>query len=983
MKALKKKSISLVLALTILMSVFIPLTAFAEEPTTYAINCVAHNLSGSETAGTVYIQSDIDSYSGSAAFGYATENAEVTINASANPGYEFVEWRKSAPESENAGISASANYVFSATENVWLYAIFRKETWSVNVSSIYVCDADYSYSTQQKVEKGQAMTPVIITANEGYYFPENLAVQGAEYGVAVTRDSYTQVTVSGTPTANVNVAFSPKAKKKEETPNQLYFEATGVDTGNICNLQIGATYSISGAATAEFTATESTYALTDVTKGQLTVVKKASNTNTMFDSDAYSYTVGKHATVPNCYSTNCTDINNNNGKIQYVSVEMEYQKEGDDSWTIGNGGIITGLTPGTYYVRYKASSINLAGDSQVVIVAEYNVPELTGTVEITGIAKFGEELTAEVNNSNNTGTLFYQWMRNNSAISGATLPTYTISAEDVGTNIKVKVTSSVESGLITSNATEIVEKAEGPAAPTGLSGVAPTVYGGADGKIVGTATTMEYSTDISFTNANVCPDGETVGLTAGTYYVRYRETLTHKKGAYVEIVIPKEIKIVKATINGVVAGATAGSATVATDDTTYTVSIKGWYECDNVFAYASAPVLQSGDKFESEKTYTVGVDFTPIGDSTLSANLKAFINDEDGKIGGWNAGGRTFFITITVPKKQPEHYTVYYKANGGFGIMSVDMAEEDRPFTLADCEFTAPEGYNFKAWAIGSENGEQKQPGEQITITKETNIYAIWEEIPHTHKYDKQVIKDIYKVSSATCTKKAKYYKSCDCGEKGTATFEAGTLLAHKYTNKIVKATTKKNGTETTACSACGYVKSTSKIYYPKKIKLSTTSYTYNGKTKKPSVKVNDSKGKTISSKYYTVSRPSSSKKVGAYTIKVTFKTKYTGTVKLTYKINPGKTSVSKLSAAKKSLKVTIKKKSTQVTGYQIQYSTSKTFKSKYTKTKTVKSYKITSTTLKSLKAKKTYYVRVRTYKTVNGKKYYSAWSSYKTKKTK
>ena len=62
-------------------------------------------------------------------------------------------------------------------------------------------------------------------------------------------------------------------------------------------------------------------------------------------------------------------------------------------------------------------------------------------------------------------------------------------------------------------------------------------------------------------------------------------------------------------------------------------------------------------------------------------------------------------------------------------------------------------------------------------------------------------------------------------------------------------------------------------------------------------------------------------------------------------------------------------------------YSTSKTFKK--ATTKTVKSYKTTSTTLKNLKAKKTYYVRVRTYKTVSGKKYYSAWSSYKTKKTK
>ena len=76
-----------------------------------------------------------------------------------------------------------------------------------------------------------------------------------------------------------------------------------------------------------------------------------------------------------------------------------------------------------------------------------------------------------------------------------------------------------------------------------------------------------------------------------------------------------------------------------------------------------------------------------------------------------------------------------------------------------------------------------------------------------------------------------------------------------------------------------------------------------------------------------------------------------------------------------------ITKKSTQVTGYQIQYSTSKTFSS--AKTAPVSSYKTTSVTLKSLSAKKTYYVRVRTYKTVNGTKYYSGWSTYKCAKTK
>ena len=52
-------------------------------------------------------------------------------------------------------------------------------------------------------------------------------------------------------------------------------------------------------------------------------------------------------------------------------------------------------------------------------------------------------------------------------------------------------------------------------------------------------------------------------------------------------------------------------------------------------------------------------------------------------------------------------------------------------------------------------------------------------------------------------------------------------------------------------------------------------------------------------------------------------------------------------------------------------------------KTVTIKKQKTTKTTVKKLKAKKKYYVRMRTYKIVNGKKVYSAWSKIKTVKTK
>lgn len=88
-----------------------------------------------------------------------------------------------------------------------------------------------------------------------------------------------------------------------------------------------------------------------------------------------------------------------------------------------------------------------------------------------------------------------------------------------------------------------------------------------------------------------------------------------------------------------------------------------------------------------------------------------------------------------------------------------------------------------------------------------------------------------------------------------------------------------------------------------------------------------------------------------------------------------------KVKSAKKAVSVEWKKVS-GVKGYQVQVATDKKFK-KNKKTATVKKQKTTKVTIKKLKAKKKYYVRIRTYKTVNGKKVYSSWSKVKTVKTK
>lgn len=164
--------------------------------------------------------------------------------------------------------------------------------------------------------------------------------------------------------------------------------------------------------------------------------------------------------------------------------------------------------------------------------------------------------------------------------------------------------------------------------------------------------------------------------------------------------------------------------------------------------------------------------------------------------------------------------------------------------------------------------------------------------------------------------------------------------------------------------------------YTNARISLSTTQYVYNDKVKTPAVY---GLSAFVNGTDYTVAY-SNNKKTGKATVTVTGKGDCAGlsAKTATFRITPAKAAISKLKKGKKSFKVTIKsQKSAGVSGYQISYSLkkNKSFKS----TTTTK----TSKTVKKLKAKRTYYVKVRSYKTIDGKKYYGSYSKIKKIKTR
>mgnify|MGYP001704821275 CR=1 FL=1 len=158
---------------------------------------------------------------------------------------------------------------------------------------------------------------------------------------------------------------------------------------------------------------------------------------------------------------------------------------------------------------------------------------------------------------------------------------------------------------------------------------------------------------------------------------------------------------------------------------------------------------------------------------------------------------------------------------------------------------------------------------------------------------------------------------------------------------------------------------------------ISTKAFTGKNITQSITVKYN---GKTLKNGTdYTVSY-SSNKNIGTATVKVTGKGSYTGTITKTFKINPAKQEIQKLTAKSKAFFVDWAQKGS-ATGYEIQYATNSKFTS--AKKVTITNNKTDKTTISKLSGNKKYYVRVRSYTKVKGTKYYGAWSASKSVTTK
>ena len=151
--------------------------------------------------------------------------------------------------------------------------------------------------------------------------------------------------------------------------------------------------------------------------------------------------------------------------------------------------------------------------------------KLTGTVNINGAPKFGETLTANVTDTNNTGTLTYQWYREGKTDPIGTGETYTLVQADIDKEITCRVSSSTETGTIETTVGP-VEKADGPAAPViSLRTRTNTEI------LVTENSAWEYSIDNGANWQGSCLFKDLSPGTKYTIIARVKETATHKPSA--------------------------------------------------------------------------------------------------------------------------------------------------------------------------------------------------------------------------------------------------------------------------------------------------------------------------------------------------------------------------------------------------------------------------------------------------------------------
>lgn len=353
----------------------------------------------------------------------------------------------------------------------------------------------------------------------------------------------------------------------------------------------------------------------------------------------------------------------------------------------------------------------------------------------------------------------------------------------------------------------------------------------------------------------------------------------------------------------------------------------------------------------SEKDYSLSFDsgLKDVGTYNINVVLK-------GNYSG--SASVTYKITAKNVTPQVTLSKTSFVFNGNVQKPSITVMDGSTKIDSANYDVTFGTGlkntgtYNISVKLKGNYSGS-KEVSYKITpknITPEVRLSA------SSYVYDGKVKKPSVTVyNGKTKMPASEYTVSYSEGLKNAGTYRASVKLKGNY-----------SGTKTASFKI-----------NPKKetpsVTITKTAFVYNGKAQKPGITVKIG-GTKLPASNYQLTWSSGLTNVGTYKVICKLKGNYTGTKTVSYKINPQATAIRSAIGSAKTMTVKWGKKVKQTSGYQIQYSTSSKFASG-NRLITVVGANNVSRTINKPTAGKNYYVRVRTYKKVGAKTYYSSWS--------
>ena len=507
----------------------------------------------------------------------------------------------------------------------------------------------------------QDMTPVVVTADNGYYFPTDYHVN-EQNGVTVTRNSASQVTVSGMPCFNVDITLpAAKAKTQAAAPSAV-FTATGSDTGTLSNVDSGMQYRLDGGNWTDINGPSAELSgLTSNTEIQ--IIKRGGETAT--DSAIQTIKLTQAATPTASFAATGTSTGTLNG----VTSGMQYQID-NGAWNdiSGESVDLTGLSNGTVIcVRTKGTGTTLFSQPQDITLAQAEKPTVTFTATDANTGTLSGVTTGM---KYKIGDGEWNEISSNADISLNDLSACTISIMRNGGE-------ELDSDAQTITVTE----------PNAPAASVQNCINGNDGKLTGVNNTMEYRS--SGAGSWTAIDGSEVpGLAAGSYEVRYKANGTALASA------PQTVTI----------GSYAAQLTKSNNDVSYYDSLK---------AAVDAATSNSGSTVKLLQNCTSGqISITDACKFTIDLNGRTITSTDDALI-RLETGGRKQSIQLinTASQNAAVHanQVVYLSQNSHLTIGKHDSSSNIL-FELSDTLFTA--GDNSNGTTITIYGGTYKTIGD-------------------------------------------------------------------------------------------------------------------------------------------------------------------------------------------------------------------------------------------------------------------------------